>query len=79
MPKVKTATEERATLVQDADDSKVGSNASAKAPVPKRSRWRWEPVRTEIAKPSAFVLRKIRDDWFKGALLNMDIGISGAV
>jgi hypothetical protein len=49
-----TAADDTVTLVH-AEENKAGKEAIANAPVPNRSKWRWEPVRIEIAKPSKFI------------------------
>mmetsp|Transcript_12637 Transcript_12637/g.18903 ORF Transcript_12637/g.18903 Transcript_12637/m.18903 type:complete len:91 (+) Transcript_12637:110-382(+) len=48
------AADDKVTLVH-VEDSKDGREASANAPVPNRSKWRWEPDRIEMAKPSTFI------------------------
>ena len=54
VPQVIPAADDKVTLVH-VEDSKDGREASANGPVPNRSKWRWEPDRIEMAKPSTFI------------------------
>mmetsp|Transcript_10692 Transcript_10692/g.16224 ORF Transcript_10692/g.16224 Transcript_10692/m.16224 type:complete len:121 (-) Transcript_10692:359-721(-) len=74
VPQIATADEESVTRAELVVDSSVGKEATANAPVPRRSKCKCEPVRREMPRPKTFVAAIIAKDWYIGALLKMISG-----